>query len=497
MIRYIEQNGARALEYRPEPQQRHEDTGFPFDNRFSSEPRIFPIGADGAPVCVNDIVCTKRTGGSYIYSNNPEMLAPEDVGAALLRSEHMRGRYMFTFEHSNYTGKPFWLGYQLYNAGDTPVTATVYNIGYQNDGEWLGQRSWSDYFNLEFRLPAEYFLPDGSVNPVYVGCDYVAYTPRRYEAQQVTVPPGEYIYLFGGTADRPVGAGKCCNGAMLFELEGGDPTCTFYCYDDPAQVQAAPPEQGYIVTRNGKNYAAQYKGVDHGHAGLLETEIVWAVGDATQGAMPVRCTNRRDPDWQSKSAPYAAYAPQSYTFGGESWLSALNPNTSHEAIGDDMMVFACVTPDGKPVSIDNEHADGSGSPANTGNWMVQYTDAFTFINAGTKTRRFRIYKKGAVSGALAVAVRDEAGNVLDAMLKCHPYVYEKDHIPPYADRSLLAEKDGHFWYVLNGRPYWEQVDERALVCTLEVAPGQVERISVDYLILGNSNGGIRHWVTVE
>ena len=155
MIRYIEQNGARALEYRPEPQQRHGDTGFPFDNRFSSEPRIFPIGADGAPVCVHDIVCTKRAGGSYIYSNNPEMLAPEDVGAALLRSEHMRGRYMFTFEHSNYTGKPFWLGYQLYNAGDTPVTATVYNIGYQNDGEWLGQRSWSDYFNREVRLPAE------------------------------------------------------------------------------------------------------------------------------------------------------------------------------------------------------------------------------------------------------------------------------------------------------------------------------------------------------
>ena len=456
MIRYIEQNGARALEYRPEPQQRHGDTGFPFDNRFSSEPRIFPIGADGAPVCVNDIVCTKRAGGSYIYSNNPEMLAPEDVGAALLRSEHMRGRYMFTFEHSNYTGKPFWLGYQLYNAGDTPVTATVYNIGYQNDGEWLGQRSWSDYFNLEFRLPAEYFLPDGSVNPVYVGCDYVAYTPRRYEAQQVTVPPGEYIYLFGGTtadayahtdiggtADRPVGAGKCCNGAMLFELEGGDPTCTFYCYDDPAQVQAAPTEQGYIVTRNGKNYAAQYKGVDHGSAGLLETEIVWAVGDATQGAMPVRCTNRRDPDWQSKSAPYAAYAPQSYTFDGESWLSALNPNTSHEAIGDDMMVFACVTPDGKPVCIDNEHADGSGRPANTGNWMVQYTDAFTFINAGTKTRRFRIYKKGAVSGALAVAVRDEAG--LDACLASDVRMVftlfgDVCSIPAIVDRIRAANK---------------------------------------------------------
>lgn len=273
MLRYIEQNGSRALEYRPEPRQRQDDGSFPFDNRFSAETRIFPIGSDGAPVCVNEIVCRKRTGGSYIYSNNPEMLAPEDVGAALLRSTHMQGRYMFTFEHSNHTGQTVWLGYQLYNAGDTPVTATVYNIGYQTDGEWLGQRSWSDYFNLEFRLPAEYFLPDGSVNPIYVGCDYVSYTPRRYEAQQVIIPPGAYIYLFGGTtadayahtdiggtADRPVGTGKCCNGAMLFELQGGDPTGTFYCYSDPAQVQAAPPEQGYIVTRSGRNYAAQYQG---------------------------------------------------------------------------------------------------------------------------------------------------------------------------------------------------------------------------------------------
>lgn len=84
-----------------------------------------------------------------------------------------------------------------------------------------------------------------------------------------------------------------------------------------------------------------------------------------------------------------------------------------------MMTFACITPDGRPIRIDNEHADGAGMPANTGNWMVQYTDNFTFINAGTKPRSFRIYKKGAVSGALAVAIRDETGKVLDAMLKCH------------------------------------------------------------------------------
>ncbi len=39
-----------------------------------------------------------------------------------------------------------------------------------------------------------------------------------------------------------------------------------------------------------------------------------------------------------------------------------------------MMTFACITPDGRPIRIDNEHADGAGMPANTGNWMVQYTD---------------------------------------------------------------------------------------------------------------------------
>ena len=53
------------------------------------------------------------------------------------------------------------------------------------------------------------------------------------------------------------------------------------------------------------------------------------------------------------------------------------------------------------------------------------------------------------------------------------------------------------WYRLNGVPYWQLVDERALAAQLTVAPGGVGRISVDYLILGNSNGGILHWVEVE
>lgn len=71
MLRYIEQDGSRALEYRPEPRQRQDDGSFPFDNRFSAETRIFPIGSDGAPVCVNEIVCRKRTRRQLYLQQQP------------------------------------------------------------------------------------------------------------------------------------------------------------------------------------------------------------------------------------------------------------------------------------------------------------------------------------------------------------------------------------------------------------------------------------------
>ena len=107
-----------------------------------------------------EIVYRKRGGGVYIYSNNPEMLAPPDVGHALLRNEGLTGECFFTYEHSNHTGAPFFLGYQLRNQGDTPMEVTVYNIGNQVRGEWLGQREWSDFYRLKFDLPADYFLED-------------------------------------------------------------------------------------------------------------------------------------------------------------------------------------------------------------------------------------------------------------------------------------------------------------------------------------------------
>ncbi|MBQ3230311.1 MAG: hypothetical protein IJB49_04765, partial [Clostridia bacterium] len=153
----------------------YNENGQPFDNRFYTGKKTIEINNTAVSRRAT-VEYTKREGGTYIYSNNPEMLAPEDIGKAILRTKDLSGDCIFTYEHSNHTGVPVYFGYQLKNDGDTDVTVTVTNLGFQVNGEWLGQRSWSDYFNYRFELPEDYFNANGTVNPIYIGCDYVDYT---------------------------------------------------------------------------------------------------------------------------------------------------------------------------------------------------------------------------------------------------------------------------------------------------------------------------------
>jgi hypothetical protein len=65
------------------------------------------------------------------------------------------------------------------------------------------------------------------------------------------------------------------------------------------------------------------------------------------------------------------------------------------------------------------------------------------------------------------------------------------------DRSLLVEKNGRLWFRLaDGRPYCDAIDERSEVVKITVPPMSVKRISIDSVILGNSCGGIKHWVVL-
>lgn len=496
-------------------EKEYNENGQPFDNRFYTGKKTIEI--DGTLASKRAVVeYTKREGGTYIYSNNPEMLAPEDIGAAILRTDNLEGDVIFTYEHSNHTGVPVYFGYQIKNDSDTDVTITVNNLGFQPDGEWLGQRSWSDYFNYRFELPEDYFYEDGTVNPIYVGCDYIDYAPTKRDPVTITLPAGEYIYVLGGTsadaynntnvfgsADTPILQGKCSNGVVKFNVSGGKVTGTFYVYTDAEQVIANPEEQGFITERfnskTGKmtDYSKQYKGVDP-TAGLIESNITFVVDDDTKnGKLPIAYTKYYDPRYMTKTEPYAEYTLEPKVIYSTEWVTALNPNGVDKAIGTDMMIFQCVDTEGNEIVIDTEHADSSGQPANIGNWMVQYTDNFTLINTGSEEKTFTFFKRG--NGMLFTMARDDEGNILNAKALTGPYSFGSEaEIFAGVDRSLLIEKNGRLWFRLaDGRPYCDAIDERSEVVKITVAPNSVERVSIDYVILGNSNGGTTHWVELS
>ena len=511
MKSYTIENNEITLDFKPIP---YIANGQPYDNRFYYGEKKFSILEKPYRASVE---YEKRKGGTYIYSNNPEMLAPEDIGQAILRTKDLSGDVNFTYEHSNHTGVPVYFGYQLLNEGETEITVTVTNLGFQPDGEWLGQRSWSDYFNYRFELPTDYFNQDGSVNPIYAGCDYIDYTPKARKPVTVKIPAGEYIYVLGGTsedaygnanifssADVPILPGKCSNAVVKFNISGGSATGTFYVYTDATQVRANPKEQGFITERfNSKtqrmtDYSKQYKGVDP-TVGIIESNITLFVDNNTEkGDLPFRYTKYYDPDFASKNTPYAKYELKEKVIESTRWVTALNPNGVDMAIGTDMMIFQCVDTDGNEIVIDTERADSSGESANIGNWMVQYTDNFTVVNDADTEKTFTFFKRGN-SGVLFVMTRKEDGDIINAKALTGPYNFPSlDSCFDGVDKSLLTEKNGRWWFrIADGRPFCDVVDERSEVIKITVNAKSVERISIDYVILGNSCGGTTHWVTVE
>ena len=500
---YNESNGYAEVRF---PKEEYNPCGQPFDIRYSSDTVKVPLCTD-APAAP---VCRKREGGCWIYCNNPEMLADDDIGQVLLENEGLSGDVVFTYEHSNHSSADIRIGYRLYNGSGRDATVTVTNVGAQWEGEWLGQKEWSDYYSLEFDLPNDYFLPEGEVNPMYIGCDFVKYAPKTYSAQTVTVPSGKYIYVIGGTtgdsycgfgvsdtADKYLKRGKCGNGCVKFNIDG-IMTGSFVCYITPDQVVPGKPQQGYITERGGRDYSAQYKGIDR-TAGLIETETVYHAGDGTpDGALTVGYDYLSDPDCAAKTVPYCEYSRKTEHYAGTTLLQAINPNCGRGYIGSDMMNFGCVTEDGRYVSIDNDHADGSGHPANTGNWMVQYTDLLTFVNTGSIPRKFTVIKKGSVSGVLATIVRSTDGTPLKAYMCVHPYSFgTPDEAFPGIDRESLTEYGGRFWPVVGGVPYPETLKEKCTVYTVTVPPKSGKRIVIDSVILANSCGGLETTVETE
>ena len=101
----------------------------------------------------------KRQGGTYVYSNNPELFKDEDVNTCLMRNEDLTGEVYMAFEHANYSNKStVYLGYKLVNQEDHDIYVTVENVGFQAGGSWFGQLAWYDFYNTKFQLPSDYLV---------------------------------------------------------------------------------------------------------------------------------------------------------------------------------------------------------------------------------------------------------------------------------------------------------------------------------------------------
>ncbi len=417
----------------------------------------------------------KRKGGTYIYSNNPEQFGAQHVGKAFMRNEGLKGDVYVTFEHANYSGSNAYLGYQLKNNTDHDVYITITNVGYQWIGTWFGQLAWYDFYNTSFELPEDYLNANGGITSKYSHLDYAYknYEPRVYQPTTYRLPAGEYFWVIGGTsadayrninvdnsANHYVNNIRCANGNVKFTVTGGEVTGTMYCYTNASQVKAEPQALGYVAA----GYAQQYSGIGN-HHGVIDNYMEWTFGDDDKaGMLPVTYTNYYANYVPTYSPAYNKYNSTPHVNNTTTWMTHLNPQNNHSAVGMDMVEFIWHDQNGKPIVIDNHHADGCGQPANTANWMIEYQDHFTFVNQGDTERTVVLHLRD--HGTLAILVRDSlTGDVLEA-----------------AYTAGLGENSGVF------SNYTYEV----------VIPAHsVKQITLDYLLVACSYGSVNHAVELK
>lgn len=428
------------------------------------------------PLVPSEVNYIKREGGTYIYSNNPEQFAAQHVGKAFMRNENLTGEVYVTFEHANYSGADAYLGYQLKNETDHDVYITITNVGYQWIGTWFGQLAWYKFYNTAFELPSDYFNANGGISSKYAGLDYayIKHNPRVYQPTTYRLPAGEKLWAIGGTtsdsyrninvddsANRLVNPIRCANGNVKFTVTGGEVTGTMYCYSNPNQIKDDPKAIGYVAA----GYAQQYSGIAY-HHGVIDNYMEWTFGDNDKaGYLPVTYTNRYADYVPSYATPYSAYNSKDHTVSkSNTWMTHLNPQNDHRAVGMDMVEFIWHDQNGNEIIIDNDHADGGGAPANTANWMIEYQDHFTFVNQGDKERTVTLHLRD--HGTLALLVRDsKTGEVLEASYT-----------------AGLGENSG----VFSNYTY-----------TLSIPAHSIKQITLDYLLVACSYGSVMHAVQLK
>ena len=446
------------------------------------------------PLKPSKISYTKRDDGKglYINSNNPEKITEKEFNTVLTRQEVTDKEVFFTFEHNNANSRAYYYGYRVTNTDDHDIYITVKNLGYQINGagSWLGEDEWIKFYNTKFESDTSNYTPSQLANyQAYVSFSN-QYKSNNRKPITYRIPSGKYIYVMGGTvadaynnisvfdsANKKV-QGGCGNGAVLFEVTGGTAEGAFMVYTNPnastlneSEYVTDKKEYGYIVTRDGTNVGSQYIGYDNCH-GVVDADLTWTFNDNTPDqTLPVSFTNPYFTT-QKGGTPYSKidnFIPQE-NIGVKEWLTHINPNNNSETVGTDMTDYITVDHLTKQaITLGARFIDGRGKNANIGNWMVDYIDTITLVNQGDQVRTFTYQLTH--SGVILAFVRDENG---------------------YVDESFTPK----YCVKIGGSDYGDAIDDR-FIYSVEVQPHSIKRFSVNYNLLANSYGCIRHKATLN
>ncbi len=448
--------------------------------------------ASGIPVFSKDeadplepahIAYNKRPDTLYVYCNAPEAIlqGPQVLNRCITRQDVSNRSVYFTMEQQSDRMDPgVFYGYRVRNTGTEDAYITVKNIGYQQagSGSYFGDREWTEFYNLKFRIPnlAEFTESQLSNWKALMNLSDT-YPTSGFEPTTYRIPAGKYIYVFGGTKADAYGNfdvngtadirvnGNCQNGAVTFDVIG-KAEGSYYVYDDYKKI--LPGTEGgdaHLGITDPEAYGVVHCGEDVGY--VVDNQASWVFNDETpEQKLPVTFRNFYLDDVPPEGNPGARIPSTMHTQLLEEWVTHINVQGSHEAVGTDMTSFHTVYgAEGKRVTVGCDWYDTRGKLANIGNWMKDYQDVFTFTNQGDREREVTVNIN--LNGGLVTFVRNTDGSVVEGT---------------------------EYFACERGDEGFGDAFEKAFHYTVKIPAHTTVQFIVEYNLMANSTGYVRHSV---
>ncbi len=473
----VSKNGLIRLNVAPE-----NGAPLPFELGEIPSPETFSVGTMSEdPLRPAPISYQKRKDTLYVYCNAPEMVSfkREVVNHCITRKTVEDQEVFFTFEHQSDNLSPsVYYGYRVRNVGDEDLFVTVKNVGFQRSGmgTYHGEQEWIQFYNTKFELPSFADLTPSQMANYEAYFNFSgSYPLNGFQPTTYRVPKGKFIYVLGGTKSDSYGGftvggtgdkaanGSCQNGAVLFEV-AGKAEAGFYIYDDPARIALGTEGGDSHLGISDASYGEVHTGYDEGF--VVDNSAVWEFNDETESQkLPVTFTNYYADDAPSTGEPGAAIPATPHENTADEWVTHINVQAEHEAVGTDMTSFHTLGPDGSPLTVGCGWYDSRGRLANLGNWMKDYQDVFTFVNHGDTEREVTVRLN--FTGAIATMVRSADGKIVPGTAK---YVFQF------------------------GKTDYGDAFDKSFAYTVKVPAHSVKQFVVEYNLMANSYGYVRHSV---